>query len=225
MIKCIELTRFKKYKSQTFSLNPNGVTLLIGGNNSGKSTLIHALAVWEFCKMILLHEKGRGVFNRDSLGTGEGFGMSAEEFLPVAVPSLNHLWTNLKTQLSTAEKETWPDRYPGYIMRIKCIWDYKNQRDRMLEIGLSLVNDRLFIRVTNSNLVAANYLPTVVYLPTFAGVVPKENKATVAERRAYLGRGMAGSIIRNMIYDLYAKDIEIRKELMAGKHYLREADK
>ena len=104
MIKQVELTRFKKYKRQKFELTPNGVTLLVGGNNSGKSTLIHALSVWEFCKMILLHEKGRNIFNQDSWGTGEGFGMSAEEFLPIAVPSLNHLWTNLKTQLSPSEK-------------------------------------------------------------------------------------------------------------------------
>lgn len=65
MIKKVELTRFKKYKSQKFLLRPNGLTLLVGGNNSGKSTLIHALSVWEFCKMILLHEKGREIFNQD----------------------------------------------------------------------------------------------------------------------------------------------------------------
>lgn len=145
MIKLIHLTRFKKYKDQTFSLNPSGLSLLVGGNNAGKSTLIHALAVWEFCKMILLHEKGRTVFNQDQIGAGEGFGMSAEEFLPIAVPSLNHLWTNLKTQASPEEKATWPDRYPGYIMRIKCTWDYETQINKFLEIGLSLVNDRLFI--------------------------------------------------------------------------------
>lgn len=225
MIKGIKLTRFKKYKMETFDLNPQGLTLLVGGNNSGKSTLIHALAVWEFCKMILLHEKGRTVFNQDSLGQGEGFGMSAEEFLPIAVPTLNHLWTNLKTQLSTAEKAAWHDQYPGYIMRVKCIWDYKEQTDKMLEIGLSLVNDRLFIRITDSNLTNDDYLPSIVYLPTFAGVLPKESKATVAERRAYLGRGMAGSIIRNMIYDLYAEDLRIRDALLAGKTRLSEADK
>lgn len=225
MIKQVELTRFKKYKSQKFELKPNGVTLLVGGNNAGKSTLIHALSVWEFCKMILLHEKGRIAFNECELGTGEGFGMSAEEFLPIAVPSLNHLWTNLKTQLSPDEKAVWPDAYPGYIMRIKCIWDYENQLDKMLEIGLSLVNDRLFIRVTNSNLCNEDHLLSVVYLPTFAGVLPKENKATVAERRAFLGRGMAGSIIRNMIYDLYLEDEKIRNSLIQGKTRLNNSDK
>lgn len=206
-------------------LNPSGLTLLVGGNNAGKSTLIHALAVWEFCKMILIHEKGRNVFNQDQIGTGEGFGMSAEEFLPIAVPSLNHLWTNLKTQLSSDEKASWPDSYPGYIMRIKCTWDYAERRDRFLEIGLSLVNDRLFIRITNSNLCNEDYIPSVVYLPTFAGVLPKESKATLAERRAYLGRGMAGSIIRNMIYDLYVEDIKIRDELLIGKTRMSRSDK
>ena len=41
MIKKVKLMRFKKFKDQEFNLNPNGVTLLVGGNNSGKSTLIH----------------------------------------------------------------------------------------------------------------------------------------------------------------------------------------
>ena len=225
MIKQVELTRFKKYKSQKFLLKSNGVTLLVGGNNAGKSTLIHALSVWEFCKMILLHEKGRESFNEGKWGNGEGFGMSAEEFLPIAVPSLNHLWTNLKTQLSPVEKAAWPDSYPGYIMRIKCIWDYKDQHDKMLEIGLSLVNDRLFIRITDSNLCNEDHLLSIVYLPTFAGVLPKENKATVAERRAYLGRGMAGSIIRNMIYDLYIEDKKLRDSLMKDKTRLNASDK
>lgn len=225
MIKQVELTRFKKYKSQKFVLRTEGVTLLVGGNNAGKSTLIHALSVWEFCKMILLHEKGRVSFNQEEWRQGEGLGMSSDEFLPIAVPSLNHLWTNLKTQLSPSEKAAWHEAYPGYIMRIKCIWDYKEQVDRMLEIGLSLVNDRLFIRITDSNLLVDDYLPSIVYLPTFAGVLPKENKATVAERRAYLGRGMAGSIIRNMIYDLYIEDENLRNSLLKGKNRLSALDR
>lgn len=225
MIKKVELTRFKKYKSKTFKFNANGLTLFVGGNNAGKSTIIHALSVWEFSKMILLHEKGRNAFNQSEIGKGEGFGISAEEFLPIAVPSLNHLWTNLKTQLSPTEKAEWPDEYPGYIMRIKCIWDYKDQQDKMLEIGFSLVNDRLFIRITNSNLNDDNHLLSVVYLPTFAGVLPRENKATIAERRALLGRGMAGSIIRNMIYDLYLEEIKICEEILKNKSRLSKKDK
>ena len=52
MIKSITLTNFKKYKDKTINLK-DGVTLLVGGNNEGKSTILHALAVWEFCKNYL----------------------------------------------------------------------------------------------------------------------------------------------------------------------------
>lgn len=225
MIKQVHLVRFKKYKEQTFDLHPTGVSLLVGGNNAGKSTLIHALAVWEFCKTVLLHEKGNRVFCSTEVGKGDGLGMSAEEFLPIAVPSLNHLWTNLKTQLSPDEKRSWPDAFSGYIMRIKCTWDFQSQIDKYMEIGLSLVNDRLFIRVTQSNLTEEDYIPTIVYLPTFAGILPKENKVTMAERRAFLGKGMAGSIIRNMVYDLYDADRKQYKELLRGRRRLSREEK
>jgi len=225
MIKRIELKRFKKYKEQSFELNSEGVTLLVGGNNAGKSTLIHAIAVWEFCKMILMHEKGRSVFNEDQVGVGDGLGMSAEEFLPIAVPTLNHLWTNLKTQLSIEEKATWTDRFSGYILRIKCVWDYMGETDKFLEIGLSLVNDRLFIRVTSSNIQENDHIITTVYLPTFAGVLPKESKVTLAERRAFLGRGMAGSVIRNMVYDLYQQDQKVFQRVLDGHTRMTQAQK
>ncbi len=130
MIKSIRLTRFKKYKNQEFYIHAAGISLLVGGNNSGKSTLIHALSVWEFCKMILIHEKGRKILNESEILGAEGLGMSAEDFLPLAVPSLNHLWTNLKMQLSPSEKQQWKDQFPGYILRIDCIWDYKHQCTR-----------------------------------------------------------------------------------------------
>lgn len=46
-----------------------------------------------------------------------------------------------------------------------------------------------------------------------------------AERRAFLGRGMAGSVIRNMIYDLYLEDKKMRDTLLAGKKRLSNSDK
>ena len=55
--------------------------------------------------MILIHEKGRKILNKSEILGAEGLGMSAEDFLPLAVPSLNHLWTNLKMQLSPSEKQ------------------------------------------------------------------------------------------------------------------------
>lgn len=225
MIKKLYVKNFKRFRSQEFNILPLGVSLFVGGNNSGKSTVIHALAIWEFCKMILSHEKGDSVFLATNVGKDEGFGMSSDDFLPVAVPSLNHFWTNLKVQIPTKSPHAPNDKFPGYTLRISCFWDTDIKSDLFLEIGLSLVNDRLFMRVTDTNLGTGDYIPKIVYLPTFAGVLPKERKSTIAERRAFLGQGMAGSILRNLIYDLYDKEEDMKIDLLNGKSRLSKLDK
>ena len=204
MIKKIELTKFKKYKRQTIYLRPKGITILAGGNNSGKSTLLHSIAVWEFSKLILELEKGKQSLLQNN--KEQGLGISADEFLPIAIPSLKHLWTNLKTR-----KEE--DDVDGYNLKIKCFWDSDNNEEKFLEISLSLVNDRLFIKATHSNLNENDYIPTAAYLPTFAGILEKENKVSLAERRKYIGKGLAGSVLRNLLLELYEKSKEKRKEL------------
>ncbi len=52
MITSVRLTRFKRFKDTKIELLPNGISFLAGGNNSGKSTLLQAIAVWEFCRAV-----------------------------------------------------------------------------------------------------------------------------------------------------------------------------
>ncbi len=59
MIYRVCLKNFKRFENTSFDLYPQGISLLAGGNNSGKSTLLHALAVWEFCRFVLEMERGR----------------------------------------------------------------------------------------------------------------------------------------------------------------------
>ena len=51
-IESITLKNFKKFSSKTIKFH-QGLSLLVGGNNEGKSSILHALAVWEFCKTFL----------------------------------------------------------------------------------------------------------------------------------------------------------------------------
>ena len=54
----VELHRFKRYKDDSIELNA-GLSLVVGANNSGKSTILQALAAWQFCKTLVEIEKGR----------------------------------------------------------------------------------------------------------------------------------------------------------------------
>lgn len=213
MIKQVKLWRFKRLKDNTVKLRPKGVSTFVGSNNSGKSSILQALAVWEFCKTVLEAEKGQRVFYG---GGHQGHGMGFEEFTPVPVPTLKHLWTNLKTQ-----REAEPD---GYTLKVKACWDLEAAPDRELEFGLSLANDRLFIKVTDTNLARGQRIPRTTFLPVIAGVQDREQRLAVGVRRRLVGQGLAGAVIRNILLDLYERNAEKRIDLKGDRPKIRPAD-
>jgi hypothetical protein len=213
----ITLHRFKQFRNGTITLK-SGLSLLVGGNNAGKSSVLHALAVWEFCKTILEFSKGRRAWVAGA--GGQGIGIGSTEFSPISVPSFRHLWTNLKSQRLTE-----PD---GYTLKIKAAWKLESGELKHLEFGLSLANDRLFIKTTTSNLkineiedshgIPINgIVPNVAYLPPFAGITDKESRHSPAARNRLIGQGLSGGVIRNVLYDMWEVNKRQRAELRGGK--------
>jgi len=213
MLHSVTLTRFKRFNQTTFELMPSGISFLAGGNNSGKSTLLQAIAVWEFCRSILENE--RGPESLLSGYTGQGLGLSSDEFSPISVASLKHLWTNLTTQNVGQD---------GYSLAIECKWRDAANVGKNLKLALALANDRLFVKQVSSNLVAGDALPTVAYLPPFAGIVSRENKMSAADRRSMIGRGLAGGIIRNLILDMQTENEKKRALLKEGRTKIKNSD-
>lgn len=206
-IRQVKFRRFKQFRDAEVSLEP-GVSLLAGGNNSGKSSLLHGLAVWEFCRTATLMERGDGGLLKEAI-TKQGFGLGDDEFSPINVPSLKHLWTNLRTQKEKSD----PD---GYTLRITCEWG-EGADAHELGFGLSLVNDRLFIKVASSDLEVGDPVPRIAYLPPFAGITAREERISGAIRRRRVGEGLAGAVLRNLLLDMQKANTEKRSA------YLREA--
>jgi len=209
----VHFAKFKQFKTEIVPLIPNSIFLVAGGNNSGKSTLLHGLAIWEFCKTVIESEKGNKAF---WVGNGsQGLGMSNDEFSPLSIPSLKHLWTNLSPQKTSEDED-------GYTLRIRCKW-MESEQQKELEFGLSLANDRLFVKTTFSNLLEYDFIPRVAYLPPFAGITDREARVTGAIRRRKMGEGLAGAVLRNILLDLHEKNSQNRKELQGDKDKLTDS--
>jgi hypothetical protein len=193
MIKKVELKNFKQFKDTQIQLHPAKLSIVVGGNNSGKSSLLQALAVWNFAKSIIIFSKGAGALTQGS--KKDGVGISIDDFTPVNIPSFEYLWTNLKS-------------FGSYILRIKLYWDDEMNNEKFLEIGFSLTQDRLYVKNTSSNLSEDDSIPEIAYLPPFAGITEKEPWRTVADRRKQIGLGLSGSVLRNLIYDYYFDYLE-----------------
>lgn len=214
MIRKVTLHNFKKFKAAEFDLHSEGLSFLAGGNNSGKSTLLQALAVWDFCRTVLEMERGP-----ESLRPGytrQGLGLSDDEFSPLALPSLKHLWTNLKT--------IEPGAKDGYSLEVRCDWRDAAGVDKHLALALALANDRLFLKAASTNLADGDQLPPLAYLPPFAGISSRENYMSGAERRAMIGRGLAGGVIRNLLHDLHRDNERKRAELKDGRSKIKSSD-
>ena len=201
MISKVTIQNFKQFRKPTeFALKPNGLTFLAGGNNSGKSTLLQALAVWEFGRTVIELNRGGGALLANA--TASGVGIGAQEFSPIALPNLKHLWSDLRGS-------------GGYGLRIRCEW-YTDQLPvelRYLEVAFALANDRLFVRCNSSNLVAGETTPRMAYLPPFAGIGPREERMIPAARRRLIGRGLAGAVLRNLIYDFWKRNSDERENI------------
>ncbi|MNF57911.1 chromosome segregation protein [compost metagenome] len=223
-IKSLQLKRFKQFTDAEINFK-DGLSLVVGGNNSGKSTILQALAAWQFCKTLLEIEKGRASWAASQ--KVQGIGMGIVDFTPMHLPSLAHLWTNLKSQKK--------DEVDGYTLKIKVVWDKPDGEEKFLEIGLSLANDRLFIKVTQTNIKLSEVedekgmpidtnVPQIAYLPPFAGVTDRESRLTPAMRNRLIGQGLSGGVIRNALFDLHESNKKSRALLKVGRSKIKSSD-
>lgn len=207
MIHKLQITNFKRLGTKEIILKDN-ISLVVGGNNSGKTSVLHALAVWEYAKQVLIYEKNpRALYHGFS---GDGYGVTLDDFTPINIPSFRYLWTNLKAD-------------SGYTLAISCFW-ILNDTEKHLKIGLAYGQEKLYIKTLDSNINEGDYIPHVVYLPTFAGINSKEEWHTPAVRNKYIGQGLAGSVLRNQIMELFLQNAKIRKERKGDRSKILESD-
>ncbi|MDF5919586.1 AAA family ATPase [Pseudomonas aeruginosa] len=150
----LTLHRFKKYRDKEISIKP-GLSLFAGPNNAGKTTILQAFrSLGNSAKLYLRWRKAALAFGKVTLV--EGLGMGADDFLVINTPSLKHLWTNLNTQRDSEND--------GYTLWIKVDWTDRDNA-KHLTIGLSLANDRIFIKTISSNIQEDEKSPNIAYIP------------------------------------------------------------
>jgi predicted ATPase len=176
MLTKLTVENFKRFRAKT-EVNFEPITVLLGGNNSGKSTVLQALSIFQYC-MDVTRKRKNGGFTLDTKTIGpEEFGA-----LPVTEPT-----------------DLWPDSKANGAIHIEA--KFSNSATISFEIKLSFNR----FSITPSLLGETKKLieeTKVRYVPIHSGLALRE-EYLLAPARAERLRGLQhGSVIRNLLWDL-----------------------
>jgi len=193
IIKSLHIKNFKKFQNLTIDLQT--LDCLVGGNNSGKSTILQALALFDFClHQCLSKTNGNPITLKKRTITEDDF-----VILPV-----------------TKSIDLWYDRILNtdnnhVLIAITVFFDNEKQVKTTLEL-----NFNRFIIETETDL-DEKWLTDlqkfkIAYLPVFSTFQIKEEKRTQLAVKNELGRGNVNIVMRNLLLAL--KEANREQELI-----------
>jgi energy-coupling factor transporter ATP-binding protein EcfA2 len=192
MITKLVIKNFKSIGEQTYSFT--NFDLLVGPNNSGKSSILQALAIWQFC----IEE-----FRRAKRHGKSGIQIVLPNFTALPVPEFNLLWTEKVERKYPIVEGKKKQEY--ILIEIDVTWRGSDGRDKTFGVRLRYSSPQTVYAIpTEGWEVFRKYkkegsLPVIAYVPPFSGLEPTEEWKDTSILRKQVGKGQPGSILRNLL--------------------------
>ncbi|MDB9422970.1 AAA family ATPase [Microcystis aeruginosa CS-563/04] len=214
MITKLTLRNFKSIKEQTYEFFP--FDLLVGRNNSGKSTILQALAIWQFC----IEE-----FRRAKRGGKTGKQVVLPNFTALPVPEFNLLWRE-KTERHYPTKADGSKKQEFILIEIDVTWiaESSGPEPRSLGVRLRYSSPQTiyaipsegwehFRELEGESNHSPSLLPIIAYVPPFSGLEPNEEWRDDGPLRKQVGKAQPGSILRNLLLRVWQENREDWSEI------------
>jgi predicted ATPase len=204
MITDIHIENFKLFQSIDFSLDST-TTVLVGPNNSGKSSIFQALTLW-YTGLIRWYSKKGG----KNLKKRTGIHINRKDLLYTPVTNVKDLWYN--RQVQKGNKNGGSEKIK--IRIIVCGKALNGETVNKWKCGIEfdyVSNEILLCRPMMDDggnlLLDENALnTTIAYLQPMSGLSIMEDKLTPGSIDRNLGMGKTADVLRNICYQLYNPD-------------------
>jgi len=208
MLTKLKVRNFKRFGKIEIELgNP---VVFIGPNNSGKTSALQALALWQVgVNRWNEKRKGKGTPEKRS-----GVTINRRDLVAVPVPDANLLWRNLHirdVQKTKGGKVTTKNiRVDVIVEGITCDkpwkcgleFDYANEESfycRPLRISETDITKRMFIPEEASQV-------QVAFLPPMSGLAASEIRLDQGAINVKVGEGKTAEVLRNLCHTIHKKD-------------------
>jgi len=211
MLTRVQIRKFKRFNDVNLDLGKSVV--LIGPNNSGKTTALQALALWDI-GVRRWNEKRKG---RTSPEKRPGVTINRRDLVSIPIPSANLLWRNLHVRDVERVKIGEKTKPKTQNIRVEIIVDGVTQ-GKAWSCGLEFdyANEESFycrpLRTNDEN----GRMPVpaevgeikVAFLPPMSGLADREFIKQTGEIAVLIGQGQTAQVVRNLCFQIYRQKDE-----------------
>ncbi len=187
--------------------------LIVGQNNSGKSTLLHALAIWQYCI-----DECRAASRKGDTGIQ----VSLSNFTPLPLPDFRLLW-NDKTERRYPKDAEGKPKQEYIVIEIAVTWKARDGSEKSFSIQLGYRSKETISVIPvkgwsqfydldggrgKERDPAKSLFPVIVYVPPTSNIDDHELYLNEGRIRALVGKGQPGSVVRNLILQTASTDKE-----------------
>ena len=198
MITKVTTRYFKRFENQEFPIE--SLSLLAGPNNSGKSTLLQAIMVWNLAMQKWWEKKGPG--SGSNAKDRPGAPVTRQEFTALPLPSMDQLWTDTHTSLRKDEGKQGAPR--PMVVTLHGNDDAGNTWRFGFELRYS-GPEQIHVKPVPDDLPhleTARRRVSVVYVPPFSGIGGNETRLDRPYQDMLIGQGKGGDILRNLLLEV-----------------------
>ena len=207
MITKMTMRNFKRFDEAVVDLGESVV--LIGPNNSGKTTALQALALWDIGYKAWIDKRGTGSVPSKRPGVA----INRRDLLSIPVPEANLLWRDRHTRSITRKD----GKQNTQNVRIEIIVEGISN-GKAWECGLEFdySNEEAFhcrpLRITKGKNPERMPVPDlsgkmdVAFLPPMSGLADREFLKQAGEIGVLLGQGQTAEVLRNLCYRVFTEE-------------------
>lgn len=202
-IKSFAIQNFKSIKSLEIFLDKN-LSVLTGINNSGKTTILEAIALWVECVNILTRRAKRSVANKyqkgDRIIDGAVHYFQPNQLTSICCPSLRDIFNNCDEQKNIILSAILKDDESSSELRIAFVIRSSTQS----RYAVQLYDENNFDYTLFHKLFINNQEPIISYYSTpLANIVKSEEFMTLPVIQDHLSKRESYAVLRNRLYKLY----------------------
>ncbi len=212
MLTKLTIKNFKLFLEVEIELGKRVV--LIGPNNSGKTSALQAIALWEVGVKRWLEKRGTGSIPAERAGVT----INRQDLISIPVPAANLLWRELHVREGERDQDG-----KARTRNVRIEIDVEGVTDQIWDCALEFDyanEESIYCRPPltadgSSRRQVPEHLKNlqVAYLPPMSGLAAREDRLEIGSIRVRLGEGRTAEVLRNLCWQvLQSKDGDTKWE-------------